>query len=52
MTIGSLVRMADGQWSQVGIVVRQIPGWAEYQVIRWQDGQTSRIEKNRLELVV
>ena len=56
MKIGDLVKYkGNGIWdwgNQVGIVVRQIPGTDEVQVVRWLDGQSQvGYPKRRLELV-
>tara|TARA_R100000008_G_scaffold5196_2_gene3186 strand:- start:369 stop:551 length:183 start_codon:yes stop_codon:yes gene_type:complete len=56
MKIGDLVKYkGNGIWdwgNQVGIVVRQIPGTDEVQVVRWLDGQSQvGYPKRQLELV-
>jgi len=56
MKVGDLVRMKDQSWRKAhpghfGLVIRQIPGWGEYQTIHWNDGFAGSIEKKYLELV-
>ncbi len=51
MKIGDLVKMAHPGWDNVGVIIKQIPGWAEYQTILWDDGTRSSIEKKQLEIV-
>ena len=52
MKICDLVKYSDErypEWSSlIGIVVRQIPGTAEYQRIIWNNGTTSTLEKHKL----
>ena len=56
MKIGDLVRMKDPLWREAhpghfGLVIKQIPGWGEYQTIQWHDGMTGSIEKKYLEII-
>ena len=56
MKVGDLVRMKDQTWRKshpglFGLVIKQIPGWGEYQTIQWNDGMTGSIEKKYLEII-
>lgn len=50
--VGDLVRYTGScSKGEIGLVLRVIPGWAEYHVIQWIAGQNSTVEGKNLELV-
>ena len=50
--VGDLVRYTGScSKGEIGLVLRVIPGWAEYHVIQWVAGQNSTVEGKNLELV-
>jgi len=53
MKIGDLVRYRDDRWADlVGIVLRQIPGTDEVQIVRWNHSYpTMGHQKRNLEVV-
>ena len=52
MKIGDLVVYDNPRWEAwIGVIVRQIPGTAERQVIRWIDGSTGSYPKRELRVV-
>ena len=54
MNIGDLVRYrsANGEWDHIlGIVVRQIPGTDENQVVQWVNGLTISYPKRQLKVI-
>ena len=54
MKIGDLVRYmsANGEWDHIlGIVVRQIPGSDENQVVQWANGEKISYPKRHLEVI-
>jgi len=54
MKIGDLVRYmsANGEWDHIlGIVVRQIPGTDENQVVQWANGEKISYPKRQLKVI-
>ena len=53
MRVGDLVQHVDERWADwVGVIIRQIPGTAEYQGIRWlKDGSYQSLPKNQVKVV-
>lgn len=54
MKIGDLVRLTDKygfRWSEVGVIMREIPGWGQVKVVHWsQSGVVTHYAKD-LEVV-
>ena len=50
--VGDLVRYTGSMSTgELGLVLRVIPGWAEYHVVHWLTGPSSTVEGKNLELV-
>lgn len=55
MKVGDLVTWSDKrypEWSSLlGVITRQVPGWGEYQIVLWNNGTQSSVEKKCLRVV-
>jgi len=54
MKTGDIVRLRDHYgftWSEVGVVIRDVPGWAKYKVVHWSKSGVSTHVSSDLRVV-
>ena len=54
MKIGDLVRYVDlsgKPWKETGVIIKEIPGWAEVKVVMWSKSGLSSHEAKDLSLI-